>query len=332
MNMLNRNYMRDSFLPRVRRVHCDDGSNGVFTEQMTTAVLAEVFRKRYEAHKFVAGGLMPLDTSPDAGALAVGWDDAGYTSDGGDGFVSDTATDVPTVDVDLERKSNPAHTLATAYTYSDTMIDTARMSGNYDPIVDKASRAREDWERKLNNAIRFGAPDKNIPGFYRHPDINVVPAATGTWGAATAAQIVADFSTPVDQMMQDTDGVGAPTAAIFDIPTWRRISVLQNSVASDISVLRYLQLTHPSITTWGWDAGLLGQGDGGTGAGSTYTGGQNAVMIYRNDRQTIRGLVPKGMTPKGPQENDLAYKVLFWGRFAGLAVPRPREVVRLEGV
>jgi len=304
---------------KIQRVH---GADSVFVEQMTTEVLSEVFKKRYEMHKFVGGGLMPLDTSADAGALAVAWDDVGYTGDQGDGFVSDVATDIPTVDVNLERKSNPAHTLATAYSYSDTMIDTARMSGNYDPIVDKADRAREEWERKLNNAIRFGSPDKNIPGFYRHPDISTAVATTGNWQAATAQQIVQDFSEAVDAIMQNTDGVGAPTAAVFDIPIWRRIETLQNSVASDISVLEYLQRTHRSITTWTWDAGLLGQGDGGT----------NCCMIYRNDRQTMRALLPKGMTPKGPQEMGLAYKTFFWGRYAGLAIPRPLEVVRLEGL
>jgi hypothetical protein len=313
---------------RIKRVH---GKDSVFVESMTTAVLSEVFRKRYEAHKFVGGGLMPLDTSADAGALAVAWDDAGATTDQGDGFVADTATDIPTEDVNLERRSNPAHTIARAYTYSDTMIDTARM-GNYDPIVDKADRAREAWERNLNDAIRFGSPAKNVPGFYRHPDISVTPANTGNWATATAAQIVQDFSSAVDNIMQRTDGVGAPTAAIFDIPTWRLIETLQNSVASDISVLEYLQRTHRSITTWTWDAGLLGQGDGGTGEGRNYTGGSNCCMIYRNDRQTLRGLLPKGMTPKGPQEDGLAYKTIFWGRYAGLAIPRPLEVVRLEGL
>lgn len=324
-------YTIDRFLAKVRRVHCDDGSNGVFTEQTTTAILAEVFRKRYENMKFVGGGLMPIDTSPDPGALAVGWDDVGYTADPGDGIVSDTATDIPKVNVNLERNSNPVHTIARCYSYSLTEMDTAAM-GNYDPIVDKADRAREQWERDLNNLIRFGAPDKNIPGFYRHPDVQVENASTGNWATATADQIVDDFAEPVDEMMERTDGVGQPTTAVFSIPLWRRIVVLQKSVASNISVLQYLKETHPSITTWAWDAGLRDQGDGGTGEGKNYTGGSGACMIYNNSRQTVRALLPKGMTPVGPQELGLGFNVFFYGRFAGLAIPRPLEVVRLQGL
>ena len=324
-------YTIDSFLAQTRYVHRNDGSNGVFTEQATTAVLSEVFRQKYEGMKYVGGGLMPLDTSAGAGALAVAWDDTSYTSDNGDGFVSDVATDVGTVNVALERNSNPVHTLARAYTYSDEELETARM-GNYDPIVDKASRTREDWERKLNDAIRFGVPALGFDGFYRNPNLTVETAVTGTWSAATADQIVTDFAAAVNAIRTNTDGVSEPNTVVMDLPTWNRLEELQKSVASDKNVLQWLRSNYPMITTWAWDFGLRGQGDGGTGEGRNYTGGSNCLMMYKNDRQVLRANLPKPMTPKGPRETDLGWKVIFKGRYAGLAIPRPKEIVRLEGL
>lgn len=323
----------DSFLKSVQRAHYNDTSNGVFTVQATTAVLAEIFRKKYEGHKFVGGGLMPMDTSAGPGALAVAWDDVGYTGDDGDGFYSDMATDIATVDVSLERKSNPAHTMATSYCYSDFEMDVARM-GNYDPIVDKGSRAREEFERKLNNAIRFGVPRLDLPGFYRYPGISVGTAAVGNWstGGATALQVRGDFAAAIAQYRTQTDGVAEPDTVLLDLPTWNYIEGLQNSEASDVNVLQWLQRNYPMIRTWAWDLGLRGQGDGGTGEGKDYTGGSNSLMLYNNDRSKLRALLPKAITPKGPRETDLGWKVQFLGRYAGLAIPRTKEVLRLEGL
>lgn len=321
----------DTFKSEVRRAHRNDGSNGVFTEQATTAVLAEVFRKKYEQHRWVGGGLISIDTSAGPGALAVAWDDVGYTTDDDDGFISDIATDVATVDVNLERKSNSVHTIARAYCYSDIEMNAARM-GNYDPIVDKASRTRQDWELKLNDAIRFGVPSIGFDGFFRNPSLTPVTALTGDWATATADEIIADFAQAVNQIRIGTAGVAQPDTVVFDLQTWTLLEEKQKSVASDLNVLQWMQLNYKFIKTWTWDFGLRGQGDGGTGTGRTYTGGSNCLMMYVNDRTTLRALLPMAMTPKGPQEKDLGWKVFFWGRYAGLAIPRPKEIVRLEGL
>ncbi len=323
----------DSFLARTRRVHCDDGSNGVFSEQATTAVLSEVFRKKYEGHKFVDGGMMPIDTSSGPGALAVAWDDVGATVDDGDGFYSDSATDIATVDVNVERKSNPAHTMATSYCYSDLEMDVARM-GNYDPIVDKGLRASEEFGRKLNNAIRFGVPRLNLPGFYRYPGISIGTDPTGNWapGGATSLQVRTGFAAAMAQYRTQTDGVAEPDSALLDLDVWNYVEGLQNSDASDVNVLQWLQKNYPMIKNWTWDLGLRGQGDGGTGEGKDYTGGANSMMLYKNDRSTLRAILPKNKTPKGPRETDLGWKVQFIGRYAGLAIPRTKEVLRWEGL
>lgn len=332
MNAQNQSRRADmaAFSEQVRRSGRNDGSNGVFTEEATTAILSEVFRKKYEGFKFVGGGLMPMDTSAGAGALAVAWDDVGASA-GGDGFVADNVTDISTVDVNLERRSNPVHTIARAYTYSDQEMATALM-GNYDPIVDKGLRTREQWERDLNNAIRFGVPALNLPGFFRNPSLQPVSALTGAWASASADDIILDFAEAISAIRTNTAGVGEPDTVIFDLPTWNILEAKQKSVASDKNVLQWLMSNYKSITTWAWDFGLRGQGDGGTGEGAGYTGGSNVLMMYKNDRQILRSLLPRAITPKGPQEKDLSHKVIFWGRYAGLAMPRPKEVVRLEGL
>ena len=42
-------------------------------------------------------------------------------------------------------------------------------------------------------------------------------------------------------MPNNTSGIEMPNAAYFDVATFTRISTLQNSAASDITVLQYLQ-------------------------------------------------------------------------------------------
>ena len=321
----------DMYLAESKRTGRNDGSNGVFTEQFTTKVLAEVFRKKYEQHKWVGGGLMPMDTSAGAGALAVAWDDVGYSSDDDDGFVSDVNTDTSNVHVNLERNSNPVHTLARTYCY-DMLQMNAAAGGNYDPIVDMATRTREDWELKLNDAIRFGVPRLNVPGFFRNPSLQPTTAVVGDWASASAANIKSDFAAAVTSFRTGTAGVSAPNTVVFDLETWTLLEGLQNSDASDVNVLQWLRKNYPFITTWTWDFGLRGQGDGGTGEGRDYTGGSNCLMLYRNDRTVLRAILPMAMTPVGPQQMGITFKTWMWGRYGGLAIPRPKEIQRLEGL
>lgn len=299
-----------------------DAQQAIFAQHLVLATLKEVFRHEFEELKFVNNGLIPWDTSAPAGALSVGWYDLTHNSGPGDGIVADDAEDIPAADLSGDFHANRAVTVAKSFKYSLQDVETAAMQGMFGLVQEKSLATREEHDRDLNNLVRNGSNDGSIPGLYQFPGIQVEPAITGSWASATADQIAADFNAAVTSVMTNTKGRGAPDTALFSISAWRRISTLQNSAASDIKVLQRLKEDNPFIKRWDWEDGLVGAGDGG----------QDSVLIYKNSPKTLRAIMPMRMVPLPPQEKGLVVKVIMRSRYAGIAVPRPREIVRLDGV
>lgn len=299
-----------------------DTQQAVFAQHLVTATLKEVFRHEFEELKFVNGGLVPWDTSVPGGALSVGWYDLSRAAGPGDGIVADDAEDIPAVDLAADFHANRAVTVAKAFKYSLQDVETAAMQGLFSLVAEKSTATREEHDRDLNNLVRSGSSDGSMPGLYNFPGIQIEPAITGAWASATADQISADFNAAVTAVMTNTVGRGAPDTALFPIAAWRRISTLQNSTSTDRNVLDRLKADNPFIKRWDWEEGLVGSGDGSV----------DSVLIYKNQPGTVRAILPMRMVPLPPQERGLTVKVIMRTRYAGLAVPRPREIVRLDGV
>lgn len=302
-----------------------DAQSAVFAQHLVLATIPEVFKHEYEATKWVSGGLIPWDTSVPSGALQVGWHELEHVDGPGDGIIADDAEDVPAVELKAGFHTNRVVTLGKAFKYSLQDVETAQMQGHWSLITEKSTAVREEHDRDINNLVRNGNQDGSIPGLLRHPGITVQPAITGDWGSATAAQIVADFNAIVTAQIQGTLGAGEPDTAIFSINSWRRINTLQHSTASDITVLDYLKKSNPFISRWDWEEGLATSAD--TDAATT-----RSVLVYRNSPSVLRGVMPLRLVPLPPQEKGFIIKVIMRSRYAGLIVPKPREIARLDGV
>ena len=148
-------------------------------------------------------------------------------------------------------------------------------------------------------------------------------AGTGSWQTATAAQIVADFTLAAKTPMDQSDAVEVPNTALFDVATWTRISTLQNSTASDITVLQFLQRAFPNITRWDWEPGLSVADAAGTGP---------AVLVYDNNSRKQKAVFPMMMQALPPERKGLSFEIAFESRFGGVIMPRPRAMLRLDGV
>ncbi len=302
-----------------------DAQSAIFAQHLVLATIPEVFRHEFEETKFVSGGLIPWDTSVPSGALQVGWNELSHTQGPDDGIIADDAEDVPAVELKGGFHTNRAVTVAKAFKYSLQDVETAQMQGTWSLITEKSTAVREEHDRDINNLVRNGNNDGSIPGFYRHPGITVSPATTGDWPTATPDEIVDDFNELVTAQMEATLGRGTPDTALFSINSWRRINTLQRSTASDITVLDFLKASNPFINRWDWENGLATAAD----AGSATT---RACIVYRNSPSVIRGVLPLRLVPLPPQERGLTIKVIMRSRYAGIIVPKPKEIARLDGI
>lgn len=300
--------------------HLDD-NNSVFARHLLTATLQELFRFSFRKTKWASGELMSITTNMNDGAREVSWQMLGDV--GTAGIVADNATDVPTADVQGTLNINKVHTIATSICYSTQDIRSARMQGLFDIATEKARAAREAHDRELDRLIRVGDASKGIEGVLDLSGSHHVTATTGNWGTtATPAQILADFLVAYQAIYDGSSGVEEPNTAVFASSVWPRISTLQNSVASDATVLDFLKKSYPRITLWTDDAALnTGGDDGGP-----------CVMLYDRDRSRIRGMMPLTLRPLPQEQHGLVFKTVFESRYGGLAAPRPRALAKITGV
>jgi len=303
-----------------RRMATDDAQS-VYAQHLVTATLQELFRFQYRQTPWASGELISINSNMDAGAASVAWLTVGDV--GGADFVADNATDLPTSDVEGTLNLNKAHTISTSIQYSTQDLRASSMSGLIDIAQEKARAARQAHDRKLDEAIRIGNVAKAITGITAAPGSWSVTATTGNWGtSATAVQIVQDFITAYSVMFDGTQGVEEPDTMVLASSVYVRLATLQNSVASDVPVLGYLKEAFPNITLWKSDAGL-------NTAGAT---GGPCMMLYNRDSSKIKALMPLMFQPLPLEQKGLVFKMNFESRFAGLATPFPKSILRLSGV
>ena len=297
-----------------------DVDAGIFARQLVTETLNELFRHEFAEPKWATGELLPIDGSLSDGATEYSYNEILHT--GLAKIVADNATDIPRAEIQGKNNVHPVKTVACSFEYTTQEVRTAMKNGMFQIPAEKSLAARTAHDYALHNFIRDGVPTHNLAGITNAPGIIVLGATTGTWSSATAVQIVDDFTTGTNLIMSLSDGIEVPDSAVFPLEQFLRISTLQNSAASDITVLEYLQKAFPMITTWTWEAGMRTVGSGGT----------PAALIYKKDPSKARAVQPMTLQALAPEADGLTFKVTLESRFGGVMAPKPRSIERLEGI
>lgn len=312
--------------PAIRRLNtfAMDSAGGLFAAQLATVTLAEVFKHQYPQTQWTNGTLASISTAGGAGALVIG-----YTELSGVGnakIVAEDATDIPITDVEGEYNTHKVHTVAAAFSYTTQQVRFGQQNGGvagmFDVIQEKAFNCREAHDSELNNLIRAGSAPHKLQGYTNAKGIFVIPAATPDWMSASASQIVTAFSAAAMYGRMETDNTEIPDTAVFPIDVFGRLETLQNSAASDATVLDFLKRTHPHITRWVSDFGM----------GTAGAGGSKAVLIYNRAPNKARAAVPMLLRPLAPEVAGLTFKVVMESRFAGVMTPKPKSITRVDSV
>ena len=301
-----------------------DSASGLFAANLTLVTLNEVFKHEYPATHWASGELCTISTAVDEGARAVGYTE--LKGIGRAGIVAENATDIPETDVEGEYHSHRVRTIAASFSWTTQDVRTARMQGGLagmtDAIAEKAMNCREAHDWSFNDYIRDGDASLGLPGYTNSKGIFVIQAQTTDWMTATAAQITSSFSAAISYGKTQTESREIPDTAVFPTDVFGRIKDLQNSTASDATVLEFLKRTNPEITKWADDSGMNTAGTGKT----------KAVLIYNRAPNKSRVSAPMLMRPQQAQAHGLKWKVILESRFAGVLTPKPRSRMRLEGV
>lgn len=299
--------------------HVDD-PNGVFAQQLVRATFAELFRFSYPETKWMNGGLISKNTSINEGATSYAYTELGAT--GRAEIISPNATNLPMADVEGRNNILPIESVGIACRYSRQDVRTARLNGTFDIVQEKVAAAREGHDRALDDFIRDGVPAKGLRGVVNQPSIIIQTSPTLDWTEATDPDlIVTAIRGAINTIMDDSDQVEVPNTALFPIAQWHLLNRRLGD-GTDTTILSLLRTAFPMITNWSWERGLrTSAADGGP-----------AALFYRNDPTRMRAVFPMLMSPVPPEQKGLSFVLNFESRFGGVMTPRPRSVLRLDGI
>lgn len=308
----------------VGQLYRADVETGRLAQQLVTVTLRELFRHEFPEKKWMNAGLITLSTNVDEGATEFGYVESVHSGEAA--IVADNATDIPAAEVTGRNNLRAVKTVADYVTYSTQDLRSARLQGLFDIATEKAVAAREAMDLKLNNLIRTGDEAAGLRGITNAPGIVVQNAVNGDWQnpATTGEEIVTDVRTALNTIMNDTDAVEVPNTVVFDVASWTAVSTrVHLPDASDRTILSFLREAFPMIQRWDWEPGMKTADAAGTGP---------AMLAYRNNPTRVRAVFPMMARALPPQQAGLAFKLHFETRFGGVITPKPRSVLRLDGI
>lgn len=305
-------------MPQLR--HQDD-PNGLFPVQLVRHTFMQVFEHKFPDPKWMNGGLISRNTEVNEGATEYSYSELIETGEAA--IISDNSTDLPRADIEGRNNILPVKSVGISIGYTEQHVRTARMTGQFDIVQTKVAAARRAHDRTLNTFMLFGVPNTGLRGVVRQPGIIIQSAVTGGWTEATDPDlIIADVRTAVNVVMTGSDAVEIPNTVLFPFAQW---SILNRRVGdgTDTVILDVLKRAFPMIQRWDWDIPLQTADAAGTGP---------AMVVYRNDPNAMRAVFPMMMTPKPPQPVGLGFIIPFETRYGGVMTPRPRSLLRLDGI
>lgn len=296
-----------------------------YAADLVNSTLSRIFELEYPELGWLNGGLLDISQEVDPGAASYS-----YLQMGGAGraeIVADNATDIPLIDLHGDQNVGKIVTVAAAFTYSTQDVRQAALQGRnggfaFSIAERKARAAREAHDRKINELLATGNGTLGLNGITNAPGIFILGATTGTWATATAVQIAQDFSNAYALMVGDTRGVETPDAAVVSPLVFARLKGLTWDAgnSSNISVMDYLEAAY--------DVKFFKDATMSTASAAS----GEAMMLYRRGMDKAFGVMPLLLDVHPAEKYGLSFKVVLESRFGGVAVPRPKSILRLDGI
>lgn len=299
-----------------------DANESVFFARQLEAIRAQTYDvKRVNLNALT---LIPVDTSTPEGATTVTYRQ--FDSVGMAKVIGAYANDLPRADVMGKEFTNPIRTLAIAYGYNTQEIRSALFAGV--PLTArKAAAAARAHAEKMNQLAFAGDAEHGLPGLLTNtniPEVTLLADGTGsskTFATKTAEKIVRDINSLINKVMTQSKGIHRATEVWMPVEQYALIATTQNSVASDTTILSFLQQVHPGVS---FKQVVELDGAGASGADRMYA--------IENNMDNWSLNVPMMMKTYAPQQQGLEFVVPMESRFGGVIVTYPLALSFADGI
>ena len=321
-----------------------------FLTSQAAYIERQVYKIKYASIQYRQ--LVPVDMQADPWAGQIT-----YFSQDGVGkmdFISNYATDFPTVDTEMTKHDVRIENLGISYTYNEAELRYAMRLGI--PLSnDKAMIARRVYEEKLDDIVLNGVSQMGWDGLWNHSAVTSNTAAPhGTthdarWFDPTtkapikgAVQIATDVNQAITGIWDDSKQVEMADTLLLSV---EKFSYLATKAMSDsipgVTIMDWVKANNVYTASTGRPLtirvlrGLETQG----GTAKTSAGMANdplkstdRMIAYRRSPDVLRFHVPMPLRFFPPQQRLLSYVVPGMTRIGGLEIRLPGAIRYVDGI
>jgi len=293
-----------------------------FVLSQTSHIEAEVNRTVYPDIQYP--NLIPVDTTAHPWAKTVTY----FSSDqfGAAKWITGMGDDIPIAGSERAKHEVNVHMAGVGYGYSFEQLGQAQMLG-YPLTAEDAMAARRAYEEHVDTVALTGDTEKGVEGLFNNSSVTAASAATGSWGSATAAQILADVNAALEGQAAGT--LYARLANTVVLP--ESVTQYLATPMSGTSMPVYEYIRQYNIYTMRTRQPLTitsARGLETAGAGST-----KRMVAYRRDPEVLKLHIPMPHRFLPPWQRSPTYiEVPGVFRLAGLDIRRPAEVRYIDGL
>lgn len=267
---------------------------------------------------------IPVSNEADPGAESITyrqWDEYGMAK-----IIANYADDLELVDALVEEFTSPVQSIGKAYQWSVQDLRRAAMSGSR---LDqrRAMACRRAIERAIEQIAAFGAigtdPAGGLEGLLNHSNVPLTPPITGTWSAATPAQIIADLNELVSSIVTATKETQLPDTIIMDQASFALINQTPIAIDNQTTILRSFLANNPyirNIDTW-----FLNEFADVAGTGPR-------LVCYKRDPEIMSLEIPQEFEQFPPEARNLSFVVNTHARVGGVLMYYPLAVAYMDGI
>jgi hypothetical protein len=295
-----------------------DAGETAFVEKQLEFVEAESYNVLYS--KLKSKEFIPFDASlPE---WAETWVYRSWSRSGAAALISNYADDLPRVDVGVEETPHPTHRHGIAYGYNvDEIEKSAQLNEPLDAM--RATAAREEMDRHIDEIAALGIATKGILGFLNQTAVPQITVTNGDWLNETDPdKIVADLFEIEQAVITQSGEHHMPTDMIMSGPYYSKIKTTRMGDIGSLTILEYFLANAESVKTVSrWSK-----------AATAGSGGVPMVLCYVKDPGVVRFKLAYDWKALPPEQRNLEYVVNNISKLGGTVWYRPLGAVRAIGI
>lgn len=314
-------YRRINNLTSTKNLRLDANETSFFGEQLSYT-LAKLERAYYYQLKMVK--YAPLLTSVPMGTETVYYNFIDRV--GKAGFIEDSTTHFPLIDIEGKRIATPVKCLGVAFKTTRSEIAKSKLSGI--PLdMEKALVANEALLRLEDEIAAKGDSKSGLKGLFNNSAATSVTLAGDGTGSSKkfntkdSKKIVRDVSKVINKIRTDTKDIHMANTCLMPVEQYTQLATTQNSDASDVSVLEYLKRIHPSVVFESYERLK------GIGASNT-----DRIFAYQRSPDVVQMVRVQGIQAIGPHEEAVSFVTYLTLDTAGIILKRPKACAYADGI